>query len=537
IDDQTGNDEALPLSLRQLGHAVTVTRDAGRGLDMITELEPDLIFLGLNSAEERWPEDLAKITGHAPGIPVVPFGEEPSAETVCRAFRLGAGDALPLPLSAEESLPDTVARALRETCRRERRRQAWQRLEKRALAAEAETNRLENEITALRKELAMERDKRLAAEDIVRESRKTFQIMFQNTHDAIIHMNREGMVVNANGTLLDIFGLMPEEIIGNDLSSYEFLGADYMQAIELYKAARPDFPFPAFELEARHRDGTKIHIESQAKLILNQGEIDSIINIVRDITPQKSLEYAKNATILGLAKLAESRDDSTGQHLERVREYVKIITQTICLLPKYADYITPDYVKDIYLSSILHDIGKVSIPDDILLKRGPLTAPEFEIIKKHTIVGGNSLGAIDAQLDEQSFLKLGKEIAYYHHESWDGSGYPKGLRGEDIPLSARIVALADVYDALTTARVYKDAYSHEKAARIIMAERGKKFDPDIVDAFETNLNEFNRIRKKITSHVSLTADEGCLLNQKMFHDSVTEKQHDTGCRNYPADSS
>jgi PAS domain S-box-containing protein len=364
--------------------------------------------------------------------------------------------------------------------------------------APAETiSRLKNEIGALTEQVVGERNRRIYAEQISRETEKQFEIMFHNTHDAIIYLNRHGYVTNANRTLWEVFGLTPEQLVGRDLGSFEFLGPDYMQAIELYKAASSHIPFPKFEMEAFRRDGTRVHIETNAKLVINEGQVDGIINIVRDITPQKNLEKAKNATILGLAKLAESRDDSTGRHLERVREYVRLIAQTIARLPAYADYITPAYIEDIYLSSILHDIGKVSIPDAILLKPGRLTPAEYEIVKLHTIVGGNALTEVDTQLQERSFLKLGKEIAYYHHESWDGSGYPEGMQGESIPLSARIVALADVYDALTTSRVYKEAYSHHKAIDIILREKGKKFDPDIADAFLSNLAEFDRIRRKI----------------------------------------
>jgi PAS domain S-box-containing protein len=364
----------------------------------------------------------------------------------------------------------------------------------------AETiSRLKKEIGALTAQLVNERNRRLFAEQAVQETEKQFQIMFHNTHDAIIYLNRHGYVTNANRTLWEIFGLTPEQVLGRELGSFDFIGPDYIQALELYKAACPDIPFPVFEMESFHQDGRKIHIETQAKLVLNNNEIEGIINIVRDVTPQKNLEKAKNATILGLAKLAESRDDSTGRHLERVREYVKLIAQAVSRLPEYEDYITPAYIKDIYLSSILHDIGKVSIPDAVLLKPGSLTREEYEVVKKHTIVGGNALAAIDVQLQERSFLKLGKEIAYYHHESWDGSGYPEGLAGQNIPLSARIVALADVYDALTTERVYKKAYPHWKAASIIIGQKGKKFDPDIVDAFVTNQEEFDRIRRKINS--------------------------------------
>ena len=357
--------------------------------------------------------------------------------------------------------------------------------------------RLKEEIGALTSQLVSERNRRIFAEQALQETEKQFQIMFHNTHDAIIYLNRHGYVTNANRTLWEIFGLTPEQVLGRELGSFDFIGPDYIQALELYKAACPDIPFPVFEMESFHQDGRKIHIETQAKLVLNNHEIEGIINIVRDVTPQKNLEKAKNATILGLAKLAESRDDSTGRHLERVREYVKLITQAISRLPEYEEYITPAYINDIFLSSILHDIGKVSIPDAVLLKPGPLTREEYEIVKKHTIVGGNALAAIDAQLQERSFLKLGKEIAYYHHESWDGSGYPEGLAGPDIPLSARIVALADVYDALTTERVYKKAYPHWKAVNIIIGQKGKKFAPDIVDAFMDNQAEFDRIRRKI----------------------------------------
>jgi HD-GYP domain-containing protein (c-di-GMP phosphodiesterase class II) len=138
----------------------------------------------------------------------------------------------------------------------------------------------------------------------------------------------------------------------------------------------------------------------------------------------------------------------------------------------------------------------VGIPDSILLKPGKLTAEEFDVVKRHSALGGDALKAVETKIEGQSFLSLGKEIAYYHHEKWDGTGYPKGLQAEQIPLSARIVALADVYDALTSKRVYKDAFSHETAMEIIMKDRGKHFDPEIVDAFLAHAEEFRRIREE-----------------------------------------
>jgi len=208
----------------------------------------------------------------------------------------------------------------------------------------------------------------------------------------------------------------------------------------------------------------------------------------------RKLHNARMATILGLAKLAEYRDEGTGTHLERIREYAKIIAEEMAKNPKYAGLITPEYIEDIYQSSILHDIGKVGIPDAVLLKPGRLSDEEFDVIKRHTNLGGDAIKAIEMQIEGQSFLALGKEIAYNHHEKWDGSGYPRGLNGEDIPLSARIIALADVYDALTTKRFYKEAYTHEKSRQIIIDLKGTHFDPEVLDVFLALADEFDRIR-------------------------------------------
>ncbi len=210
----------------------------------------------------------------------------------------------------------------------------------------------------------------------------------------------------------------------------------------------------------------------------------------------RKLHNARMATILGLAKLAEYRDEGTGTHLERIREYAKIIAEEMAKNPKYAGHITPEYIDDIYQSSILHDIGKVGIPDAVLLKPGRLSDEEFDVIKRHTNLGGDAIKAIELQIEGQSFLALGKEIAYNHHEKWDGSGYPRGLNGEGIPLSARIIALADVYDALTTKRFYKEAYTHEKSRQIIIDLKGTHFDPEVVDVFLALADEFDRIRRE-----------------------------------------
>lgn len=206
-----------------------------------------------------------------------------------------------------------------------------------------------------------------------------------------------------------------------------------------------------------------------------------------------SLE-SRDITIFTLAKLAESRDPETGAHLERIREYCRVLAWHLSLDPKYQDVIDGDYVQLIYLTSPLHDIGKVGIPDNVLLKPGKLTPEEFEVMKQHTVIGGKTLDAALRVRPEVDFLAMGREIAWTHHEWFNGHGYPAGLRGEQIPLCGRITALADVYDALTTKRVYKPAFSHEDARSMILERMGTQFDPDVVEAFLANESQFIEIR-------------------------------------------
>lgn len=194
----------------------------------------------------------------------------------------------------------------------------------------------------------------------------------------------------------------------------------------------------------------------------------------------RALLNTRDAVIFGLAKLADSRDNETGEHLERIREYASILARR--LSRRYPE-IDQQYVHMLELASSLHDIGKVGVPDSILRKPGRLTPDERKIMQMHAVVGADCLAAIRERLGDDDFLGMACEIAVAHHERWDGHGYPHGLRGNEIPLSARIVAVADVYDALTTNRVYKDAIPHFEACRMIVEGTGTQFDPDLIEAF------------------------------------------------------
>lgn len=198
----------------------------------------------------------------------------------------------------------------------------------------------------------------------------------------------------------------------------------------------------------------------------------------------------RDITIFALAKLAESRDPETGQHLERMRAYSRILAEHLAEHGPYRDQVDAAFIDDIYRSSPLHDIGKVGIPDAILLKPGRLSADEFRIMKTHSTIGADALEEVAHRSPSGGFLAMAVVIARCHHERFDGLGYPTGLGGQDIPLAARIVALADVYDALTSVRVYKAAFDPRKARRMIAAERGRHFDPAIVDAFLAREGEF-----------------------------------------------
>jgi HD-GYP domain-containing protein (c-di-GMP phosphodiesterase class II) len=223
-------------------------------------------------------------------------------------------------------------------------------------------------------------------------------------------------------------------------------------------------------------------------------EVQELLND-RFMAGTQILQRTQATSIRALARLAEFRDQETGFHLQRMCEYTRMIAQQVYERKPYSFHLTASYPTDISLSSMLHDIGKVCIPDSILMKKGTLDTEEWSIMKKHTTAGWEILHRADKELGEQSFLTLASTIALSHHERYDGKGYPAGLAGEKIPLSARISALADVYDALTTDRPYKEAWDHEKACEEIVKNTGTQFDPVLVDIFLSMEDDFDGIRR------------------------------------------
>jgi HD-GYP domain-containing protein (c-di-GMP phosphodiesterase class II) len=224
----------------------------------------------------------------------------------------------------------------------------------------------------------------------------------------------------------------------------------------------------------------------------------------RAMRREQALLRTRDAVIFGLAKLAESRDSDTGEHVERIALYCQRLSGALRRRPEYRDIITPSFVRLIESSSVLHDIGKVGIADAILHKPGPLTGGERVEVQKHAMIGGECLAEIERRLGASNFLQMAREIALCHHERWDGAGYPSGLKGDEIPLAARIVAIADNYDALVTRRPYKDAFPHEKVVAMIRGGAGTQFDPRLVEVFLEIEQEFREIAEQYAAAARLS---------------------------------
>ncbi len=232
----------------------------------------------------------------------------------------------------------------------------------------------------------------------------------------------------------------------------------------------------------------KMRVRNQLDL---KNHRDNLDRLVKERTHE--LAMTREVTIECLASLAECRDPETGGHIKRTQNYVKALAVKAAGHPRFAPMLDEERIELLYLSSPLHDVGKVGVRDMILHKPGKLDDAEFAEMKKHTTYGRDSLSLAERKLGGNSFLNLASIIAYGHHERWDGKGYPQGLAGEDIPLPARIMAIADVYDALISRRVYKPPFPHAKAVGIILEGRGTQFDPDLCDLFQAIQEGFRQI--------------------------------------------
>lgn len=270
------------------------------------------------------------------------------------------------------------------------------------------------------------------------------------------------------------------------------------QQLRAFEVGADDYmikPFDTQDLRARVR--LHVHFqESMAGVAAIRAEIDSRNAELKQLAEQRMRDIVaiQDTAVFTLAKVAESRDQETGGHLARMRAYAQILAKDLATAGPYADQIDSQFLEDLYRSSPLHDIGKVGIRDEILLKPGRLTPEEFQLMQQHSAIGANILDEAVLRTRGGGFLAMAAVIARHHHEKFDGSGYPAGLAGEEIPLAARIVAVADAYDALTSVRPYKPAYAAEEAHAIIVRDSGRHFDPAIIAAFCRCFDDFLCVR-------------------------------------------
>ncbi|MBI5250507.1 MAG: PAS domain S-box protein [Desulfomonile tiedjei] len=341
-------------------------------------------------------------------------------------------------------------------------------------------------------------------------------ILDSSTLVSVVLTDLDQNVLFWNSGAENIFGYTPEEMIGSKITKLYPTDSFSKEIVDqLRQMVRNKNGAVCGKMEQITKGGSVLTISlALSPMVDPAGEVQGILGVGLDVTEEvrqqkqildllNQVKCTQDVAVFSLAKLAESRDEETGSHLVRIQKYCRALCERLARTGPYSDVATERYSDDLISSSVLHDIGKVGLPDSVLLSTGKLTVAEREIMKRHTLVGGKALEDAVSLLGQESFLSMGMEVAYHHHEKWDGTGYPFGLKGQEIPLSARIVALADVYDALTSPRRYKQAFSHEETRSIILKESGTQFDPDLVDAFDSIESEFRRIRDSISDAAQL----------------------------------
>ena len=382
---------------------------------------------------------------------------------------------------------------------------------KREYRLRQEENQASEKLTQQAKYLEKE-VKRRTEEQQATEQR--FRILFEAIVDDVLLVTSQGHILQANRNFLTHYygGTLPEQ-------------ASFLDAVapqdrvrverELLQPLARGEVISSWRITLTSHQGNAVEVEISGAL-LQRGEKKLGLQLVlRDISIRQELEQKliaslnrvrklENAAILALAKLSEYRDVTPGKHLERIREYCRLLAVELARRPEYVDTLTPNFIQNLYQGAILHDIGKVAVPDEILAKNADLTPDEEALVRLHTRKGGDVIKSMMEGLQNNGFLLVAQNIAYFHHERWDGRGYPQGLRGTAIPIEARIMALADTYEEHTAALISARRKSHTQAIRLITEEVGRQFDPAIVDAFLLIQDSFNWVRQ------SLAEPEPCL---------------------------
>ena len=518
VDDDINVNKTLSAFLKKLGYDIL---NAFNGAEAVSVLEKnadvDLVITDLKMPVMNGRELLSMMLERFNSVPRIVLTAVGSDEDIIHALKTGAYDFLTKPVTDFNLLNHSVKRAIDRKKIGDEKDKANLQLEKmfeiisllnQGLDIEEIFDKIDislksvipfNSITLL--SLNHEEKSfhvKLSHSDKVQPAKSGFSIKLEDKVFNNILMAKDVIISNDIESFVTKLKLPAEsrELISNETSSAVIMPLYIENTIKgflLFLSEEPE------SYNEEHLRFLKL-IAGQISLSIQRGDLTSELEMhtkhLEHIVKVRTHELLKTqkTTIFALSKLAETRDSETGEHLERMRNYCVLLAQIMKYSGEY-DSITSEFMRNIYDSCILHDIGKVGIPDVVLLKPAALNHEEFEIIKTHTVIGYNALNDASRTLGDNSFLDMAKDIALYHHERWDGQGYPEGRHGENIPIVARIVTIGDVYDALTSKRPYKEAISHEQTVEI-MRQEAYRFDPRIFKLFLYNHEDFDRIRRQ-----------------------------------------
>jgi response regulator RpfG family c-di-GMP phosphodiesterase len=523
VDDDLLVRNVLKKYITSLGFYVDTAEDGKTALEMLNTFSYDLVMTDLQMPRLGGRELLAAMSKDFPNIPKIVLTGHGTNEDIIAALKSGAYDFLYKPIDDFDIIEYSIKRAVESKKLREEKDRHLAELEKiNEIISMLNSGKNTDEIFAM---LNMSLKRIIPFNGMILTLLNETNTFLTVENAAFSNVILNSIVQKGDRFLVSQFSLNQYITDERDLSNITDLGLHIQKydAHEIFKEFYRNGinSILAVSLKIKEQIRGIIFFVSNQKAAFKNFHITFVKSIAGQIAlgvqraelmkeienHSKNLEQlvferteqvikTQRTTIFALSSLADARDSETGAHLERIRNYSVLLLQLYRYEGDHPE-INSRFIRDIYDSSILHDIGKVGIPDSIVLKRGHLTEEEFEIMKKHTLIGYEALKKASEGQGADYFLNMAMDIILYHHERWDGKGYPTGLSGEEIPLAARIVTIADVYDALTSKRPYKEAFSHEESIEIMKNEAGK-FDPTLFNLFLKNADEFNKIRMKFS---------------------------------------
>ncbi len=488
VDDDKASLEMLKDLISMSGFQVFGASDGNEAMAVFSEKHPDLVITDIRMPHSDGLEVLRNIREMDETVPVILVTGYGDLDNALRALRRGAHDFLLKPINAEILL-NTVIKGIEL----------------------GRLKRLERDYRRLLEEQVDERTKELAKTNDFLQG-----ILDSSTGVSIVLTDPNGKIIFWNTGAENLYGYTSDRILGSDILDLypeRFYGEEVLKNVSLMM--KNGAPTVQQNIKQVSIDGRKLTIfMTMSHMRDGSGNVRGILGLGQDVTEQVILheellesyrrtKKIQEASILAIAQLAESRDEETSFHLKRIQAYCRALCHRLSLRERYREFITKEFIENLVQGSVLHDIGKVGLPDAILFSIDKFSDEEFELMKQHTIKGGKALEEAARESGEvEGYLTTGKDVAYYHHEHWSGTGYPFGLKGEEIPLVARIVSIVDVYDALITVRRYKKAYAHQEAYEVIIKEKGKQFDPELVEAFIEVEQVFQDIRDSFSQENS-----------------------------------